>query len=341
MRIQKRILNPQVLLESFCYLIFAVLMFQLVISGKYQAYVTPRMVPYLYFTSGVMAVWAFLGLFRLFSPQHRIRTAHCFVLAIPIMLFLLPHAPIRTADLSSGYLSGNVLVGLSAKNSFNASPGSSNGNGQNSPGNFSAGNLANDRTNEEKNIGINTELDGNSATKAASPDLSAESDVIIYSDSNDVDDIQFESQPVLSSETQPAPQESGYTVSPPPGLDVKNKKITVRDEDFALWLSELFINMEKYEGYRISVKGFVFRDPETMTSNEFVPARLMMSCCAADLAPFGLICKYDKVSELKEDTWIMVEGVIHIGKYIDQDEPQITVTRISPADKPEQEYVYP
>lgn len=331
MQMQKRVLNPQVLLESFCYLIFAVLMFHLVLSGKYQAYVTPRMVPYLYFTSGVMAVWAFLGLFRLYSPQHRTRTAHCFVLAIPIMLILLPHAPIRTADLSSGYLSGNVLVGLSAKNSFNASPGTSNGNGQNSPGDFSAGILDNDSTNKEKNAGSNSAL----------ADISSESNVVLSTDTNLTYDIQFETQPVLSSETQPAPQESGYTVPPPPGLDVKNKKITVRDEDFALWISELFINMEKYEGYQISIKGFVFKDPETMTSNEFVPARLMMSCCAADLAPFGLICKYDKVAELKEDAWVTVEGRIHIGKYIDQDEPQVTVTRISPAEKPEQEYVYP
>lgn len=339
MQMQKRILNPQVLLESFCYLIFAVLMFQLVVSGKYQAYVTPRMVPYLYFTAGVMALWAVIGLFRVFSPQHRTRTAHCFVLAIPIMLFLLPHSPIRTADLSSGYLSGNVLAGLAAKSSFNSSPGTSNGNGPNFSG-PSAGIAANDSSSKEDNTGV-PELAANSAVNPALIDKETKNNTILSADVNSANNIQFETQPASSSGTEPAPQESGYTVPPPPGLNIKNKKITIRDEDFALWISELFINMEKYEGYQISVKGFVFRDPETMSNNEFVPARLMMSCCTADLAPFGLICKYDKVAELKEDAWITVEGIIHIGKYLDQDEPQITVTKISPAEKPEQEYVYP
>ncbi|MPW24949.1 hypothetical protein GC105_03995 [Alkalibaculum sp. M08DMB] len=73
--------------------------------------------------------------------------------------------------------------------------------------------------------------------------------------------------------------------------------------------------------------------------NEFIPDRMMMCCCVADLIPVGVICKYDKVSELKVDTWVTVEGVIHIGQYMGYDEPQIKVTKISPAEKPKQDYL--
>ena len=36
-----------------------------------------------------------------------------------------------------------------------------------------------------------------------------------------------------------------------------------------------------------------------------------------------------------------MEGTIHIGKYMGNDEPQIMVEKIERADKPEDEYIYP
>lgn len=307
---QKKVLNPQVFLEFVCYVTFAVLIFDLVSTGKYQSYVTPKMVPYFYFTVAVMAIWALGGLSRLFRPQHKTRTAHCFVLAIPIMLLLLPHTPINTSDLSSGYLSGNAFSGLVGKNSYGTSQGPLNKSYFNAPtstptNDRSAGNTA----------GVTPSTD----TPVSDNRAAAPSDATVSNTQSNV--------PV-------------YTVEIPPGLDAKNKKITVQDDYFKAWLSELFVNTEKYEGYQISIKGFVFKDPKMMKTNEFVAARLMMSCCTADLAPCGLICKYDKASELKSDTWVTVEGVIHKGKYMDNDEPQITVTKISPAEKVEG-YIYP
>lgn len=124
------------------------------------------------------------------------------------------------------------------------------------------------------------------------------------------------------------------------GLDEKNKKITVGNEEFYPWLAEIYTNLGKYEGYQISITGFVYKDSEYFSANEFVPARLGMTCCAADLTPIGLICKYDKTSELKADSWVTVEGIIQKGQYEGQYEPQISVTQISPAEKVEG-YIYP
>lgn len=117
--------------------------------------------------------------------------------------------------------------------------------------------------------------------------------------------------------------------------------VQVSDELFYPWLTEIFANMNKYEGVQITIKGFVFKDSGSMESNEFIPARLLMWCCSADLSPCGIVCEYDKAAELKENTWVTVTGVIHIGQHKGQDEPQITVTSVSPADKPQEEYVYP
>lgn len=318
--------NAQAFLEFLCYSVFAALIIDLANSGKYLNYVTPRMKPYLYFTAAVMLVWVCLGLRRLFRPQHKIRSAHCFVLAIPILLLLLPHSPISASDLSSGYSGGSVLSGLSDKNPYSltgAAPKTqapSDSRPESGPSDDQPADSAGPDTSKEVPVAEGSPESGRTSD---SPDTTAS-------------DSQEEGTPDASDNTQ-----GDDSILKEYGLKTENGMITVGDEEFYPWLAEIYTNMDKYEGYKIKVKGFVFKDAETMKANEFVPARLLMSCCVADLVPCGIICEYDKASELKEDTWVTVEGVIHVSEYEGQPEPQIAVTKISLAEKPEQEYIYP
>lgn len=330
MNMQTKAFNPQIFLEFLCYSVFASLMFFLVKSGKYLSYVTPRMEPYLYFTAAIMLLYAVAGLRRLFRPQYKIRSGHCFVLVIPILFLLLPHSPLSSSDLSARYIGGNALSGFSGQGSYstfnrNASSGSS---GLNTP----AGSSAEDS--DDNNIS----MDDPSSNDNSSIDNNSSINDITTGEDNISGDTDYS-----VSDEQTDFSEDGYA-SNLPGLDLKNKTITVSNDDFGMWISEIYFNMQKYKGFKISMTGFVFRDPETPKKNEFIPARLMMSCCAADLVPLGLRCEYDKASGLKADSWFTVEGTIFIGKYkfdgVEYDDPQVTVTKITPAEKVEG-YVYP
>lgn len=117
--------------------------------------------------------------------------------------------------------------------------------------------------------------------------------------------------------------------------------IDVPHGKFNQWLNEIFSNMYKYEGVKISIRGFVFRESKTMAANEFVPARMMMSCCSADLVPCGIICSYDKTATLREGSWVTVTGIIHIGERQGKKEPQVSVLSVTYSVKPKEEYVYP
>jgi putative membrane protein len=260
------------------------------------------MEPYLYFSATVMGIWAFVALGRLFRPQHKIRSAHCVVLAIPILLLLLPHSSLNASNLSGNYVSGNAFSGSGGQSSYGSSS-------QPYP---------------------SKESDLNATTSAPTEDPAK----------NDTDPTGGNSE-ILDGQT--AVPEDSYS-SELPGLDEANKKITVSNDDFGMWLSEIYMNMQKYEGYTVVMTGFVFKDPNILKEDEFVPARLMMSCCVADLAPAGLLCKYDKVSELEADSWVTVEGTLFIGEYEYggqvYDDPQISVTMITPAEEVEG-YVYP
>lgn len=124
------------------------------------------------------------------------------------------------------------------------------------------------------------------------------------------------------------------------GLKLQGDTIVVSDNNFVQWLQEIYDNMSKYEGKKIEVVGFVYKD-KTLKKNEFFPARLMMACCTADLQPVGLLCRYDKAPELKKDTWLKVTGTIKTIDLSGQKTPAIIADKVESAVKPEIEYVYP
>ncbi|MDR1159596.1 MAG: TIGR03943 family protein [Syntrophomonadaceae bacterium] len=309
MKAQARAFNPQVFWEFLCYSVFAVLIFYLVNSGKYLSYVTPRMEPYLYFTAILMGIWALAGLSRLFRPQYKMRFAHCFVLVVPILLLSLPHAPVSTANFS-----GQGYFGASSQQNLFGSSGL--GSDLNGPQTKSL------TENSDETAGIFSAAGENGLPPGGTEPIGAGG---------------------VFSDDQTGISEGAYD-SYLPGFDVTRKKITVSNNDFGIWASEIYMNMEKYEGYTIDMTGFVLRDPEIFMEDEFVAARLMMSCCVADLSPTGLLCKYDQSSGLKAESWVNVEGTLFIGQYeyegYQYEEPQVLVTKITPAEEVKG-YVYP
>lgn len=268
---QSQRFNVQIFLEILCFTVFGGIILYLVISGRYLLYIAPKLKPYLYFTAIIMGVWALAGIGRLFYFQYRIHVNHCFLLVIPALLLILPHAPLRAADFSGNY------VGGSGKSLDYVTDSSGTGN---------------------ENAGLE-EIDNEAET----------------------------------------PDSGGL-----PGLDRNHRTIHVSDEYFGMWFSEIYMNMEQYEGYTLTMTGFVYKDPELIKDNEFVPARLAMTCCVADLELAGVTCRYEKASELEAGSWITVEGTLLLNykeyngkQYAD---PLIEVTKVEPAEEVEG-YVYP
>lgn len=122
------------------------------------------------------------------------------------------------------------------------------------------------------------------------------------------------------------------------GYDEVNRTITVNHEEFYDWLNEFFANPDQLEGFQVTMTGAVYKDPTIMKENEFVPARLLMTCCVADLAPCGAICTYEKAAELESDSWVTVTGTLY--RVEGQNGLRMQVTSVVPAE-PVQGYLYP
>jgi len=124
------------------------------------------------------------------------------------------------------------------------------------------------------------------------------------------------------------------------GLELKNDSIIMEENNFVKWIQEMQINIDKYTGKRIETIGFVYKDKE-LGENQFVVARLMMACCAADAQPVGLLSNYSKTDSLKKDEWIKVYGKVEKGNYKGQIMPVINVEKIERVEKAKFEYIYP
>ena len=124
------------------------------------------------------------------------------------------------------------------------------------------------------------------------------------------------------------------------GYDEAKRTVTVSNDEFYNWLGTFYMNSDTFDGFQVTMTGSVYKDSPLFSENEFVPARLVMSCCVADLAPCGLICQYDHVDELKQDSWVTVTGTLFQGQYQGMDEVYLKVSSVEPAE-PVKGYIFP
>lgn len=313
---KRRYLNGEALLEGLLCLAFSGALLYLTYSGKYLLFVTPRMKPYLYFTAAVMLLWAVSRLAKAGTPRYRQNKTRCLVLALPLLVLLLPYKALDAGSTQAGYTK------MAAK---------TEGNDTNAKGDT--------KTNPDKEGAQQGKTQEETQESTQPPEESPAAGQDAGQDA-----VQGTGQDNSQGTGQDNSQGSGQGSSGngpetvvPSGLDEAGRTITVSDEEFYQWLTELSYHPEKYEGFTVHMHGTVYRD-ETLAENEFAVTRLVMSCCAADLAPCGPLCLMDGAADLTQDQWVDVTGTYHYDKNKGM---EITVNGIEDAEPAEEEYVYP
>ena len=126
------------------------------------------------------------------------------------------------------------------------------------------------------------------------------------------------------------------TVSPgitvPSGVESKMQTsdggIVMNDDNFAQWLTELYTKPDTWIDKKITATGSVWKDGELFEKDEFALARMMMTCCAADMQPVGVLAQWADVQALTEGEWIEVTGTLSKKPYKDSFDPLIIVARV-------------
>ncbi len=115
--------------------------------------------------------------------------------------------------------------------------------------------------------------------------------------------------------------------------DMKADVVKIPPEDYGIWYIDCMDKPERYDGRVVEFTAMVLKAPE-FPKNCFVPGRMAMTCCAADMSFLGYLCKSKDTGELKNRQWIDVKA--RIG-YEEQEEyggvgPVLYASSIKPAD---------
>ncbi|MCC6643220.1 TIGR03943 family protein [Candidatus Peregrinibacteria bacterium] len=107
------------------------------------------------------------------------------------------------------------------------------------------------------------------------------------------------------------------------------------------WI-RLFAQSDKPEDFvslKAKVSGFVSRD-EALPEGYFTIARYVISCCAADARPVGILVKYDPSKfNLKTDQWIELKGHFVVEEIAGEKKPVLELVEYQEIAVPDNPYI--
>lgn len=116
--------------------------------------------------------------------------------------------------------------------------------------------------------------------------------------------------------------------------------IIVTAQNYLDIMTVLDIHLDQFVGKEIVMEGFVYREPD-FADNQMVVARFSMTCCVADAAVYGTMIETDMAGEFENDTWVHVRGTLDKSTYHEFTIPLIHLREITVIDEPDQPYVFP
>ena len=93
--------------------------------------------------------------------------------------------------------------------------------------------------------------------------------------------------------------------------DMSADVIAISPEAYGIWYIDCMDRRDRYEGKIVEFTAMVLKSPE-FPKNYFVPGRMAMTCCEADMTFLGFMCKWEGAEEYKTKQWVKVRAKIGI-----------------------------
>lgn len=122
-------------------------------------------------------------------------------------------------------------------------------------------------------------------------------------------------------------------------FDKKANVIDIKDEDYGLWYRDFAENVNDYIGKTVTIKGLVMRNKLINAKTEIVVGRQIMTCCEADIAYKGLLCRTQNAHDFAQGEWVKLTAVISMEKhrvYKSEKGPVLTAKSIEKTTPPQQ-----
>ncbi|WP_174731669.1 TIGR03943 family putative permease subunit [Mesobacillus harenae] len=116
--------------------------------------------------------------------------------------------------------------------------------------------------------------------------------------------------------------------------------IEMNDTVFSTYYDAISMDIDKYQGRKIKLKGFVYKE-EGFDQDQLVISRFLITHCVADASIGGFLSQFKEAADLSVDTWIEAEGTFSVTTYNEQQFPLIKVENWKEIEEPSEPYVYP
>ncbi|WP_419887655.1 TIGR03943 family putative permease subunit [Neobacillus niacini] len=120
----------------------------------------------------------------------------------------------------------------------------------------------------------------------------------------------------------------------------QSSTIEMNDHVFSTYYEEMHMDLDKFKGREIHLKGFVYKE-DGLEKNQLVLARFLITHCVADAGIVGFISELPEASSLEVNTWIEAKGVLDTTNYNGTKFPIIKITNWKVIDEPKEPYLYP
>lgn len=120
----------------------------------------------------------------------------------------------------------------------------------------------------------------------------------------------------------------------------QSSTIEMNDIIFSTYYEEMHMDIDKYKGREIELKGFVYKE-DGLEKDQLVIARFLITHCVADAGIIGFISELPEASSIEVNTWIEAKGVLDTTDYNGTKFPIIKITNLKVIDEPKEPYLYP
>lgn len=121
---------------------------------------------------------------------------------------------------------------------------------------------------------------------------------------------------------------------------IDGDKIVVSDSGHLDVMLVIAAYQEEFQGREIELTGFVYRD-DHMSRDEVALTRTAITCCLADATFYGTLIRGEDLHHLERDQWITVKGEIDLARVQGQNMIMINARQVQEIDPPDSPYVYP
>ncbi len=91
------------------------------------------------------------------------------------------------------------------------------------------------------------------------------------------------------------------------GADV----IEIKPEEYGIWYIDCMDQPERYKDRVVEFTAMVLKTPK-FPKGQFVPGRMAMTCCEADMTFLGFMCKWPEAEDYKTKQWVKVRAKVGI-----------------------------